>query len=103
MLADVIISDSTLREHTDAEGVVTKNTVNATDDVVIKDGAVVGGSEINAADSVIVTGVGSGLSGKVDVNAGDKIVVKNDATLDIDGGEDSDASVEADTGHSRCG
>lgn len=97
VLADVIISDSTLREHTDAEGVVTKNTVNATDDVVIKDGAVVGGSEINAADSVIVTGVGSELSGKVDVNAGDKIVVKNDATLDIDGGEDSDASVDADT------
>ena len=97
VLADVIISDSTLQEYTDAEGVVTKNTVNATDDVVIKDGAVVGGSVINADDSVIVTGAGSELSGKVDVNAGDKIVVKNDATLDIDGGEDSDASVYADT------
>ncbi len=97
VLADVIISDSTLQEYTDAEGVVTKNTVNATADVVIKNGAVVSGSVINAGDSVIVTGTGSELSGMVEVNAGDKIVVKNDASLDIDGGEDSDASVDADT------
>ena len=94
--ASVTIDNSTFQEHVDAtSGTATKNVVNATQDVTIKNGASVTGTEINAARDVVVTGSKSKLTGNVDVNAVRNIVVEENATLSIDGGKDGDATVDA--------